>query len=159
MSTAKKIQKARATLNDNAPAGANYCAEYFPAIDKYLAGDTITVRDTITTTEVLEVNVETPGKTIKVPCPATKTITIKQTIHDTIVRVDRARETVLTTQLGESIDRGLALSRENDTLKEYKNSMRGKVHIPIWWLIVAAILGGGFVYLKTKTSLLKGLIK
>lgn len=157
-STSRQIAKAKQTLNDNPPAGAEYCATYFPAHDTQTnTSDTVTLRDTVTEQgPVVEVRIN-DTVTVKAQCPPSRVVHERQVIHDTtrIVRVDRAAVTACESQLAESNDRGLSLSRENDALKA---RIMGKVLIP-WWLIALAGLGlGGWLWYRVKAGALRSVI-
>lgn len=175
--TAKKIEKAKAVAIANPGAFAGICAVLFPVRDSLIKGDTVTVVDTVHATDIIIDTVRIPGNNLNaVNYPhnpqgsiyvdtvvITKTLPAR-TIYktsvrvDTLVRRDRATEVALEEQLKESNDRGLELSRENDGLKEFRDSMRGKVHIPWWVMVITGLAVIGWAYWRIKAGALNGVI-
>lgn len=152
--TAKKIEKAKAVAIANPGAFAGICAVLFPVRDSLIKGDTVTIIDTITNIELVPDTVVV-GDTVRITktLPA-RTIIKTITITDTVVRRDRAAEVALEVQLKESNDRGMELSRENDELRKFRDSMRGKVHIPWWVLAIIGVALAGWIYWRIKAGAL-----
>jgi hypothetical protein len=137
------VRKAAKIFDKHEPDAAIYCAVKFPVRDTIIQGDTVTTTDTLWGMELVHdttVNKTMDTVTIHITKPVTVTRTL--TIHDTVYRENTARVTVLQNANSE-LSRNVAdLTEQRDNLQAFKDRMRGKVHIPWWWLLVAAIIGG-----------------
>lgn len=144
-------------MNKHKDKLAELCADEFPAKDSIIVRDSVSfdtlyntdiVFDTTTVKDTVYITRQLPGKTI-----------VKTVRKDsTIVRVDKAMESHLGNKLlaaNKEIER---LNAENNELKAFKKSMRGKVHIP-WWIIALAGTGLlGWAYWRIKAGALKKVI-
>lgn len=73
-------------------------------------------------------------------------------IRDTVENTARVKASEL--QLQAVNNKLEKVAGERDELKDFRNSMRGKVHIPIWILIVAGVALAGWIYWRIKAGAL-----
>lgn len=143
-----QVKRAIKTLDDNRQDAAEYCADRFPVRDSIIKGDTVTTVDT--SYEMLFItDTVTTKDTVRITITKPVTVTKTKIITDTVIRENRAaieacegREDALNGRLA-------VLTSENESLEAFKRSMMGKIHIPWWWLVVAAGVGyAGFRFRK-----------
>lgn len=142
------VSKAIQTFDKHQPAAALYCSQRFPAKDSIILGDTIIKRDTVNNKETDIITVECPPNqkdTVRIskPCPPGKTIYETRTIHDTIIRVDKAKEKVLENNLTTCQTTVTNLQKDYEDMKDKRDKWR----LWFWILLVAA---GAYVVLKVK---------
>lgn len=156
--TARKIEKAKAVAIANPGAFAGICAVLFPVRDSLIKGDTVTRIDTVTNIELVPDTVLVGDTVVITKTLPGKTITRTITVTDTIIKENTARVEAIRLQLNEATDKGMELSRENDQLKKFRDSMRGKVHIPWWVLVIIGLAVIGWAYWRIKAGALNGVI-
>ncbi len=145
------VKKAIKTMDEHPAQAALFCASRFPAKDSLIKGDTVTVRDTITSKETEIVTVDCPPNqkdTVRISkaCPPGKTIYVTNTIRDTIVRVDKAKEKVLENNLTACQTTVTKVQGDYEDMKDKRDKWR------LWfWIMVGA--AGVYVVLKVKKIL------
>lgn len=145
------VNKAIKTFDEHQPQAALYCATRFPAKDSFIKGEPIITRDTITNINLDSAKVECPPNTntvtvVKAACPPGKTIYVTNTIHDTIVRVDKAKEKVLENNLTACQTTVTKVQGDYEDMKDKRDKWR------LWfWIMVGAV--GAYVVLKVKKIL------
>lgn len=154
-------RKAARHFDEHPDKAAEYCATRFPARDTIIKGDTVTVTDVIFTnpdTVLVECTPDTVVRYKAAVCPPGRIERVTVHVTDTIVRVDMAQlraSQAREDKLREELD---AVAAERDSLAEFKRSMRGKVHIP-WWVIVLIGIGlAGWAYWRIKAGALNKVI-
>lgn len=115
---------------------AEKCTEKFPVQETTIEGkrDTITITETRTDTVTATIINTVTGKpvTVKIPCPACKSITNTIYKTDTIIRKDTAKEFVLTNSLNEA----------KGEIKDLEKGNKNK-NTAIWILSgICLVLGG-----------------
>lgn len=142
------VKKAIKTFDDNRQDAAEYCADRFPVRDSIIKGDTVTTVDTsydmLFITDTVRA-LDTIRITITKPVTVTKT----KIITDTVIRENMAAIEACEGREDELNGRLSVIIAENENLQAFKRSMKGKVHIPWWWLVVATGVGyAGFRFRK-----------
>lgn len=104
---------------------AEFCADEYPAKDSIIKGKPDTVTNTVTlppdTIPCPEPKVDpktgkiSPGRVV---CPPSKTITKTVFTTDTIIRVDKAKETVLINRFQSEHDQRIKAETERDKLRK-----------------------------------------
>lgn len=151
LASCNPVSKAIKTLDKNPEAAAIFCATRFPAKDSIIKGDTIIKTDTVENILVDTVQILCPPNgtetiKIKAACPPSKTIYINTHTSDTIIRRDRAAETVLSNALTASQTLVTKLQGQYEDMKDKRDK---------WRLYFFILLGsvGVYVLLKLKRIL------
>ncbi|MEP7375523.1 MAG: hypothetical protein ABI675_19415 [Chitinophagaceae bacterium] len=149
LTSCNPVKKAVETFDKHLPAAALYCADRFPAKDSIIIRDSVRLDTLWEDGEIVRVLVPSSPDTVivKAQCPPHKIIT-KTIQHDSIIiRIDKAKETVLLNQVNQCNEDLLKVTTSRDELKA---RVKGKVLIPWWILLIAALLTGGFIFLRIK---------
>lgn len=156
-SSCDPAKKATTYMQTHKDKLAELCAENFPVKDSIIVRDSVSF-DTIYNTDIffdttvvkdtVRITKYLPGKTV-----------IKTVRKDSIiVRRDMANESHLINQLSASVKESGKLKLERDNLQAFKDSMKGKVHIPWWILALAGVALTGWAYWRIKAGALNKVI-
>lgn len=154
-STEKKIQKAKQLLEDSGEL-AGFCADAYPVKDSVVVKDSVHF-DTLYYGEVF-IDTVTKNDTVRitktVPQIVTKTVTqVKEVFRENTARI--AQITSLSDKQHRIIQDLIAETGvQQAEIKRLKDLMRGKIRIPIWWLIAI----GAFAFRSQLFKLVKTVI-
>lgn len=149
----KRIGKAKLVAYENPASFSEFCAQIYPAKEKYIKGrdsirvDTITIKgDSV----VCPPTVNSKGDTlyVKVKCPDVKTLTKYINRVDTIEKIDSARVFTLSNKLSD-------LQASFTAEKKDKEEWQSKAQSRWWWniglgLALAVLV---FLWLRIKFTL------
>lgn len=146
-------KKATRYMNEHKDKLAELCAENFPAKDSIIVRDSIRLDTIYEDGEIVQVWVPSNPDTIlvKAQCPPHKLITRTVRRDSIIIRVDRAKETMLINNANQLNEALIKVTSQRDELKA---RVKGKVLLPWWWLLIAGIGLAGWAYYRIKAGAL-----